>query len=565
MKSLAYLLILSLLVSCLEPVPVEEVPEDNLSSTNEDTNSNSSSDTSGNNTVTSVGPDPLVQFQWHLDNTGNNPILDASDGNTFNGSFGQDLNIKELYQAGAKGNGITVAVVDDGLEINHPDLASNVNQSLSINYLNNSNDPTPTQNFGHGTACAGIIAARDNNDIGIRGVSPRATLVGYNLIAGYQSSRAFDSMIRNKNSVHVSSNSWGPADNQGFFDDPDSVWLSGLKEGLRTGRGGKGIVYVWAAGNGGNTVDMSNYDGFASQEGVMAVAAIGNTGKFASYSEFGSNIWIAAPSMGDNDEGIVTTDLVGSSRGYNTSSDGSGDFSDRDYTNSFNGTSAATPMVSGVAALILEANPNLSYRDVKAIIAKTARKNDPTNANWDTNSAGVDYNYNYGFGAIDAQAAVTAASTWSLYPDQLTENWPTSSVMSVESTVDDAGNQISSDIVVSGSSITSIEFIEVELNMEHNDWGNLEIILERNGTTTTTSFLAIDHPCINSSFTELIDCTKSNDSFTFGVAKHFEEDANATWTLKIRDAEAASDIDDGDTPDGETGNFVSWRLKFYGH
>lgn len=578
LKLLLFLTLFSFLTSCLEPVPVEEVPEEGpVNSLSDDTTDNSGNSNGGNNSsgnngstnnntnVVTEGEDPLLAFQWHLDNTGSNPILDTSDNNTFDGVAGEDLNIKELYESGAKGSGVTISVVDDGLEINHPDLAPNVNQSLSFNYLNNSTDPTPQQDFGHGTACAGIIAARDNNDEGIRGVAPRSTLVGYNLIASYQSSRALDAMTRNKNVVQVSSNSWGPADGFGDFFDPDPIWLSGVKDGIATGRNGKGIVYVWAAGNGGNGADISNYDGFASQEGVMAVAAIGNTGRFADYSEYGSNIWVAAPSMGNNDEGIVTTDLRGSSRGYNISSDGVGDFSDRDYTNSFNGTSAATPMVSGVAALILEANPNLNYRDVKAIIAKSARKNDPSNINWDTNSAGIDYNYNYGFGAVDAQAAVNVAKFWTSYPTQITESWPTSGNQTVNTTIDDVGNQVSSSINVSGSSINQIEFVEVELNMDHNDWGNVEVILERNGSTTTSSILAVAHPCINSSFTAVVNCTKSNDSFTFGVAKHFEEDPDATWTLKIRDAEAANAISNSNTTDGESGTFISWRIKFYGH
>lgn len=568
MKIFAHMFIFTILVSCLEPAPVKEVPVDGAAnSLNDDTTSDSSGSggSSNDSTNSTTGIDPLIEFQWHLDNTGTNPIIDSDDGNTYNGVAGEDLNIKELYESGAKGEGITIAIVDDGLEVIHPDLNANINQSLSYNYLNDSTNPTPAQNNGHGTACAGIIAARDNNDEGIRGVSPRSSLVGYNLIAGYQSSRAFDAMTRNKNTVQVSNNSWGPADGYGNFTDADSVWAAGIKDGTSSGRNGKGIVYVWAAGNGGNLADISNYDGFASQEGVIAVAAIGNTGRFASYSEYGSNIWLAAPSMGDNGEGIVTTDLRGNSKGYNTSSDGSGDFSNRNYTNSFNGTSAATPMVSGVAALMLEANPLLSYRDVKAILAKTARKNDPTNINWDTNSAGNDYNYNYGFGAVDAQRAVSASISWSLLPSQKIESWPTSGVQSVGTVIDDAGTLVSSNINISGSAITSIEFIEVELNMEHNDWGNIEVILERNGSTTTSSILAVAHPCINSSLTAIIDCTKSNDSFTFGVAKHFEEDPDATWTLKVRDAEAANDIDNSDPTDGESGTLVSWRMKVYGH
>ena len=112
---------------------------------------------------------------------------------------------------------------------------------------------------------------------------------------------------------------------------------------------------------------------------MIAVSAVDHDGGYSIYSEMGSNIWIASPGgyYSGRPGKIITTDLSGSSMGYNNSTS-SGDLSNYDYTNNMNGTSSAAPIVSGVVALMLEANSNLTWRDVKYILATTARKNDPS-------------------------------------------------------------------------------------------------------------------------------------------------------------------------------------------
>lgn len=559
-----YLLILVFLASCVEPVPVEtEVDtfgEASSSAGGSDNNSNNNSngnneeenpplavdDESGgsggddDNRQEQEGTmDPLYSTQWHLENGTN---------------AGEDLNVKAVYEAGNKGEGVTVAVVDDGLQVNHPDLVSNVNLTLSYNYTNDTNNPTPSLDYGHGTACAGIIGARDLNDIGIRGIAPRTALVGYNLLSNFTSANANDAMTRNKNVVGVSNNSWGPPDGRGDFYSPDPLWLAGLEEGLATGRDGKGIVYVFAAGNGALAGDLSTYDGFASQPGVMAVASIGDNGQFAAYSEVGANLWISAPSMGDSMVGITTTDLAGTNLGYNKGNNGEAD-AEGNYTNSFNGTSASAPMVAGVAALILKERPELSYRDVKSIIAKSARKNHPGNAQWIANGAGIEFNTNYGFGAIDASAAVAMASDWTLLPTQVVENWPADQALAVNQAISDDGVSVTSDITIANSGINNIEFVQVELNLDHDDWGNLDIRLIRQGVDNSQSILAFPHSCRNGAGTA-IDCTKADNTYIFGVSKYLDEDADGTWRLQIVDSEAE---------DTNTGTLLSWRLKIYGH
>lgn len=531
-------------MSCVEPVPIVSEVQNGLDDENNIVADNTVSTGSGdegnhNNTQFEGTMDPFYEEQWHLNN-----ILNP----------GEDLNVSSVHAAGNKGEGVHVAIVDDGLEVNHPDLVANVNLNASYNYLNGSNDPTPSLDYAHGTACAGIVAARDLNDIGVRGVASRASLVGYNLLLNSTSVNMSDAMTRNLNLIDVSSNSWGPVDGRGDFVASPSILTNGINEGISSGRNGKGIVYVWAAGNGA-PIDRSNYDGFASHPGVMAVAAIGNNGQYAFYSEMGSNLWVAAPSLGaQGSPAITTTDLSGIEQGYNKGSllevDAQGD-----YTNTFNGTSAAAPMVAGVAALLIKENPNLTYRDVKNIIAKSARKNHPTNINWQVNGAGIAINQNYGFGAVDSQAAVDLAKTWALMPSQVVESWPAASTQSVGVVIPDDETLVTSDISIANSNISKIEYVEVELIMDHADWGNLDITLRRKGAITTESMLATWHDCFNAAGA-VIACERADNSFTFGVSRHLDEPADGIWSLEVTDAE---------NPDNNTGTLLSWRLKIYGH
>ena len=179
-----------------------------------------------------------------------------------------------------------------------------------------------------------------------------------------------------------------------------------IEKGITEGFDGKGIFYAWAAGN-GHPRDNSNLDGYANHYGVTAVCAVNDQGQRSAYSEEGANLWVCAPS---NDpardrHGITTTD--------------NGDF----YRNSFGGTSAATPIVSGVAALVRSANTNLTWRDVKLILAASARQNDSDNTGWEDgalkygpDTARYHFSHEYGFGVVDAKAAVDLAGPWTNVP-----------------------------------------------------------------------------------------------------------------------------------------------------
>jgi subtilisin-like proprotein convertase family protein len=275
---------------------------------------------------------------------------------------------------------------------------------------------------------------------------------------------------------------------------------------------------------------------------------VNDNGVKASYSETGANLWVCAPSGDSNRPGITTTDISGSTFGYNAEYYDD-DLEDPNYTKYFSGTSASTPIVSGVVALMLEANPTLSYRDVKIILAKTARQNDSESMKWEMNRAGYMFNQDYGFGVVDAKAAVeTAKSGWSNVGAELTHT-------ESESSLDIAithGTQISSNIVVTGSGITFIEYIQVTLDITHGDWGDLNISLKRDGSNLT--YLSENHYCYQDDYITVTPCNTISSTYTFGVSKFIGESADNTWTLDLQDVQQ-----------GFEGTLNGWEIKFYGH
>ncbi len=375
-----------------------------------------SAEASGAPVAATVAADPLYPDQWHLKNSGQ-----SGAGST--GITGEDINVEPVW-AGYKGTGVRIAIVDDGIEIGHEDLASNIAATgMSYNYVTGSSDPTydPTDiASGHGTTVAGIAAARDLNGLGVRGVAPRANLVGYNMLLDSTASNEADAMTRGATDIHVSSNSWGSPDDADLHPSLFS-WRTAIDTGLSTGRHNLGTIYIWAAGNGAFYTDNSNFDGQANYRGVITVAAVNDQGKQASYSEPGANVWISAPG-GEycSSHAITTTDRSGVT-GDNPLL-GYSDYTDMNYTRCMNGTSAATPAVAGTVALLLEANPLLGWRDVRLILAETARKNDAGDAGWATSTTTPVYHFNqkYGFGVVDAQAAVNKAVAWTNVGPQLT-------------------------------------------------------------------------------------------------------------------------------------------------
>ncbi len=481
--------------------------------------------------------DPLYGCQWYLKNT-----------NQYGAGGGFDINVEQAWQT-TKGEGINVLVVDSGLDYLHSDLRG---------YEYDSGDPdddTLGHHGGgaavriplgqHGTAVTGIIAARDN-DVGTRGVAPRATVYGYTVplsilkVSELRAARP-DAAVYKADTTAVSSNSWSVIV-PGYHGPVDAEWLAAVEEGLTSGYGGKGVVYVWLAGNGhlpstdtsGRQSSQANLEEMKTHYGVTVACGVNYNDVRSSFSELGANLWVCAPSN-DADEslpGILSTDL------HNR------------YVE-FGGTSAATPIVSGIAALIRGANSTLTWRDVKLILAGSARKNDTSNTGWaqgalkyGSSTDQYSFNHEYGFGVVDAGAAVTLAADWTNLPSFLNISASATAEMAIpDPPVGGTASAVSSSVTL-GSSVEFVEYMAIELTFNHQDFCDLLVeLVSPSGTTSTLLF----------PFTPG-GCNPANDTWRLGSARHLGESAGGTWTLRITDA-----------ANGSTGTFKSWKLTAYGH
>lgn len=418
-----------------------------------------------------VPNDPLYSTQWHLKNNGTN---------TISGIAGHDISVEPAWDS-VKGDGIVVAVFDSGVQIAHPDLSPNILTDAGWNFINNTSDPSPSTSGSpstsdpdnHGTACAGLIAAKGNNGIGVSGSAPNALLIGLRKSMS-SSVDAIDANGLSWNAdpvktpnVYVNSNSWGPNDTGKGYDSPGPLVLQAIDYGINSGRNGKGVIYTWAGGNGRASKDNVNRDGYANHPGVIAVGATLSNGVVSTYSEPGAALLISAPGGSNSlsQDLISTTDRLGSF-GYSSTGD---------YTSAFNGTSSACPIVAGVVALILQSNPNLTYRDVKMILAKSARINDATSSGWKTNGAGLKFNHDYGFGTVNAAAAVPLASTWVNLPPRQ----PVIELSDVnpQNIPDNNATGVSKNFSVSAPSNFAVEYVELQTNISHTYRGDLDISL----------------------------------------------------------------------------------------
>jgi subtilisin family serine protease len=319
----------------------------------------------------------------------------------------------------ATGKGMVIAVIDDGVDVDHEEFATAGKIVHPRDLTDNDDDPRPGNRDNHGTACAGVACASGKK--GASGVAPDARLMPLRLNAELGSQSEGDAFAwAADHGADVISCSWGPNDGEWFNPDdpqhhvfealPDSTRLA-IDYAVTKGRHGKGSVVLFAAGNGNESVDN---DGYASYPGVIAVAACNDRSMRSIYSDMGRALWCAFPSNDFEFEeanhpapitsGIWTTDRSGKV-GYNPGSSTKGGDRAGHYTNSFGGTSSACPGAAGVVALVLSANPALTPTDVRTILKATADKIDLAGGEYDDEG----HSPKYGFGRINAAAAVSAA------------------------------------------------------------------------------------------------------------------------------------------------------------
>ncbi len=491
--------------------------------------------------------DSLYACQWHLDSSNET-----------------DINVESVWEEGIKGEGVNVAVVDDGMYYAHEDLKDNVDASRNHDYTGNKDIYTPFEH--NGTHATGLIAARDN-DVGVRGVAPRATVYGYNFLADTTDLNGVDAMTRNRDVTAVSNNGWGPRDGP-WLGRANAFWELAIETGITDGYGGKGVFYVFAGGNGGaghqlnpdgtlaggsilNAAghgDDSNLDEFANFYGVTAVCAVNDHDTRSAFSEKGANLWVCAPS----------NDQSGIHRGILTTEN-----SDR-YYEDFGGTSASTPIVTGVAALIRSANPDLTWRDVKLILAASARKNDVRNPGWQDgarkyrSSSREDryhFNHEYGFGVVDAKAAVDLARGWTTVPPLKSASASSTSATTIPGPSSGGLETVITELPLS-TGIGFTEFVEIKADFSHASFRDMEIELE----TPSGAISKLAVPFNTRHYTEVVNGVEKtfyvglDGEIRFGSARHLGEDPNGTWKLRLTDHFPHQD-----------GMLRSWSLKVYGH
>jgi subtilisin family serine protease len=357
--------------------------------------------------------DPYYGRQWHLENRNTNT----------GAALGPDLNVRRAW-AYTRGEGVILALSDDGVETGHPDLAANASPTNHFNFVTgfaNGNPATDAQI--HGTAVAGLAAAVGGNRRGVAGVAPAARFASWVVFDSTDNlateERVMDMFQFRSNIVSVQNHSWGNA-TVGLLP-LGTLESAGIAHAVENGRGGRGVVIVRSGGNNRADGNDGNEDGYSQDPRQIAVAAVRNNGRVAAFSTPGANLLVAAPSGERNAElvqggttnypGLLTTDRQGA-RGYSaTTLDGD----TADYTfgaASFSGTSAAAPQVSGVAALMLAANPTLGYRDVQQLLILASTQTDPADPDLALNGAGLAVSHNSGFGVPDAGRAVAMARAW---------------------------------------------------------------------------------------------------------------------------------------------------------
>lgn len=478
--------------------------------------------------------DPLFTNQWHLLNTGQNGA-----------TAGIDINVTNTWNT-FRGSGLVISIVDDGLQGNHPDLLPNMRFDLGYDYNDNDNDPSPnlTNDF-HGTAVAGVAAARGNNSLGVSGVAYEASIAGIRLIAAPATDiQEASAMLHSNAVIFISNNSWGPPDTGTDLTAPGPLTEAAFVTGTANGRGGRGTIFVWAGGNGRADNDNANYDGYANSIYTIAVGALNDQGRVADYSEPGANLVISAPAGGDlliggRPQGTTTTDLLGTN-GYNPPlTPDPLENTDTNYTSRFNGTSSASPVVAGVVALLLQANPNLGWRDVQEVLIRSATVNQPTHPDWFTNAAGFHFNHDFGAGLINAGAAVALATNWQTLGIQFNlSNERTNLNVQIP---DNDTNGVTVTFPVTSANIR-LEHATLTVDLTHSRRGEIDI--ELISPSGTVSRLAEHHSDTNANIS----------NWTYMTVRNWGESADGNWRVRIFDR----------APGGGSGVLNSLRLRLYG-
>lgn len=581
------------------------------------------------------GKDPLVGQQWHLKNKGQ-AAFSASGG-----VKGKDLKALTAHKKGFKGQGVQVSVVDTGVQIDHIDLRDNV-VAGSQNLVNGGLYPLDLN--GHGTAVAGIIAGVGYNNEGIRGVAPKASLNGFNFLEEQSMQSFLDSHGKSEGTknTNVFNQSYGGSDIfPRAYDLENDLELAMIEETYKDASinndKGRGAAFVKSAGNGFNFfgygpffilpgnyftaaengevrnqgLPMENANGEINDANFwnIVVSAVNANGKLSSYSSVGANVFMTATGgeFGEDAPAMVTTDLMGCAEGFNNTDEeatntlhGGTDIDPNcNYTSVMNGTSSAAPSLSGAIAAVMSANKNITARDAKHILAKTAtqvdkkhpgvtlRFNDadgnpveyPAVDGWQKNAAGMKYHTFYGFGMPNITKAVKMASkkgkkAYKKLPKLKISPWM---IRNTHDFIPDASATGAESVYKADMPENFIiEGVQVKLDIEHARLSDLSIeLISPSGTRsvlmTPRSGAFLGQNAVAEPDPGLRDQLMLSTNF-------YGEKARGKWKLRVVDTGGEGDgdwilYDRRDfsrttiSPDNnaEEGVLTGWSIRFFGH
>ncbi|XP_046898451.1 proprotein convertase subtilisin/kexin type 6 [Hypomesus transpacificus] len=449
-----------------------------------------------------------------------------------------EMNILAAWQRGYTGRNVVVTILDDGIERNHPDLAQNYDQLASYDVNGNDPDPTPRYDSSnenkHGTRCAGEVAAVANNSHCIVGIAYNARIGGIRMLDGDVTDvvEAKSLGIR-PDYIDIYSASWGPDDDGKTVDGPGPLVKQAFEMGIKKGRKGLGSIFVWASGNGGRQGDHCSCDGYTNSIYTISISSTTENGNKPWYLEVCSSTLATTYSSGEfYDRKIVTTDLR------------------QRCTDGHTGTSVSAPMVAGVIALALEANPLITWRDVQHLLVRTSRPVHLKANDWKNNAGGHRVSHLYGFGLVDAEAMVVEAKKWRRVPPQHT----CTKASDRRTRYIRADQTLNSTMSTSGCSeqaeqhVSYLEHVVVRVVIAHQRRGDLEINLV-SPSGTRSQLLA----------KRLFDNSYEGfRNWEFMTVHCWGEKAEGQWTLEITDS--PSQLRNPEV----LGKLKEWTLILYG-
>jgi subtilisin-like proprotein convertase family protein len=532
----------------------------------------------GGGSVSTSKPDPLAAYMWHLKDSTVPYVNGATP------LAGSNINLGNVHSS-YTGQGVKIVVSDGRIDLDHPDLSANADLSLSKDYRAGNISPyfgTPSSSDdsdSHGTGVAGLALGAKNNGTGGYGVAPGATLIGYNFLSSDQSASKKYDQLELEGYSGIFNYSYGSKTCQ--------VWVGGdftYAMLMRHELISTGAVYVTSAGNdyngklsacGGSSLinyyGNQNFNQEKSYPYFIVVAATNAQGTRASYSTPGANVWVSAPG-GDDDLGLMLADIVGCDKGSTFALGtipfdliGSSTNPNCSYFSGGTGTSYASPIVTGAVAILRSVNPDLSWRDIKHILATTATEVDPTagptshplglnlaghtyQQGWVRNVANYGFHPWYGFGQVDLDAAKALAQNpdFDLYElkstDTINDDFGYTSGTLNLSIPDNSSTGRSSTINVSAHNLF-IEHVQIQVTITHSYPSDLGIELT-SPSGTTTKLMNINSGLIGPNLT----------SVTFGANGFYGERSNGAWTLKVVDGALA-----------DTGTLVNWNISILGN